>query len=101
MHEKHAEMLCYKNQSPAPSSLKLHGSHLLVSNDLVPEQHTIRLDHFLKLTGIADTGGHAKLLIQNGEVLVNGQVETRRRRKLVEGDIVHFAGNDYPLEKIE
>ena len=55
----------------------------------------MRLDHFLKLNGIAATGGHAKLLIQGGEVIVDGQVETRRRRKLVNGNTVHVGGKDY------
>ena len=52
----------------------------------------ICLDQFLKLQGIADTGGQAKLMIQGGEVKVNGEIETRRRRKLVSGDIVEIAG---------
>ena len=49
---------------------------------------SIRLDQFLKLTGLFDTGGQAKLAVQAGEVLVNGVVETRRRRQLQPGDIV-------------
>lgn len=53
-----------------------------------PPPESIRLDQFLKLSGIAHTGGHAKLLIQQGEVSVNGQLETRRRRKLVLGDVI-------------
>ena len=48
----------------------------------------IRLDNFLKFQGIAPTGGFAKLLIQSGEVSVNGEVETRRRRKLIPGDTI-------------
>jgi len=52
----------------------------------------IRLDQFLKLSGIAQTGGHAKLLIQEGEVMVNGEVELRRRRKLNAGDVVKVSG---------
>ena len=48
----------------------------------------IKLDSFLKFVGIAPTGGQAKLMIQNGEVLVNDMVETRRGRKLVSGDRV-------------
>jgi ribosome-associated protein len=48
---------------------------------------TIDLDQFLKTCGVA-TGGQAKLLIQGGSVLVNGEIETRRRRKLREGDEV-------------
>lgn len=50
----------------------------------------IRLDQFLKLQGLVGTGGQAKLLIQDGQVLVNGEVETRRRRKLHEGDLVEL-----------
>ena len=48
---------------------------------------TIRLDQFLQGCGVA-TGGQAKRLIQAGEVLVNEQVETRRKKKLVVGDEV-------------
>ena len=46
------------------------------------------LGQALKVTGIAGTGGEAKVLIQHGEVLVNGEVEERRGRKLREGDVV-------------
>lgn len=46
------------------------------------------LGQALKVTGIAGTGGEAKVLIQLGEVLVNGEVEERRSRKLQEGDVV-------------
>ena len=52
----------------------------------------IRLDHFLQACGV-ETGGQAKLLIQAGEILVNGEVETRRRKKLFEGDEVEFNGD--------
>lgn len=48
---------------------------------------TIHLDQFLKTCGVA-TGGQAKRLIQGGEVLVNDEVETRRRRQLKVGDEV-------------
>lgn len=62
------------------------------------EIETIRLDQFLKLTGAVPTGGHAKQAIQNGDVLVNGTVETRRRRQLKDGDRVDFAGETYIVE---
>jgi len=48
---------------------------------------TIRLDQFLQGCGVA-TGGQAKRLIQSGEILVNEQVETRRKKKLFVGDEV-------------
>lgn len=59
-----------------------------------PAGDPIRLDQFLKFSGVAETGGHAKLLIQNGEVEVNGEVETRRRRKLLAGDVVAVGENE-------
>lgn len=46
------------------------------------------LGQALKIWGLVGTGGEAKVLIQFGEVLVNGEVETRRGRKLREGDVV-------------
>ena len=55
----------------------------------------LRLDTFLKLCGIADTGGFAKRLIQDGYVEVNGEVETRRRRKLSVGDVVRFEDHEF------
>ncbi len=62
------------------------------------DEQTIRLDHFLKLAGAVGTGGEAKLLIQNGEVLLNGKPETRRRKKLQLGDTVEVNGDEYKLE---
>jgi len=53
---------------------------------------TIRLGQFMKLAGLVLSGGQAKHLIQGGEVLVNGRVETHRSRKLVPGDTVTFGG---------
>jgi ribosome-associated protein len=52
------------------------------------QEPTIRLGQFLKLTGLVATGGEAKNLIQSGAVLVNDQVETRRKRQLHDGDAV-------------
>ena len=59
---------------------------------------TIQLDQFMKLTGMVSTGGHAKLVIQGGEVLVNGVVETRRKKKLKPGDEVTFEGQTRVVE---
>jgi ribosome-associated protein len=50
----------------------------------------IRLDSFLKLCDAVQTGGHAKLIIQNGEVRVNGEICTQRGRKLRPGDEAEF-----------
>ena len=48
----------------------------------------IALGQALKAANIVGSGGEAKILIQTGEVLVNGEVETRRGRKLQRGDVV-------------
>ena len=48
----------------------------------------IRLDALLKLSGAADTGGMAKVMVQSGEVLVNGEICTMRGKKLRGGDTV-------------
>jgi len=52
----------------------------------------ISLNDFIKTSGLVGTGGQAKLLIQGGDVVVNGEVETRRRRKLWPGDTVSLLG---------
>ena len=53
----------------------------------------IRLGQFLKLAGLADDGGHAKELLEAGEVTVNGRAEDRRGSQLHSGDVVAVAGN--------
>lgn len=58
----------------------------------------VRLDDFLKREGLVGTGGEAKVLIQAGEVIVNGEVDTRRRKQLHDGDVVTFGGTDYPVD---
>lgn len=58
---------------------------------------TIHLDQFLKLTGLVGTGGQAKVVIQAGEVTVNGEVETRRRKQLRAGDVVVYAGEEFEV----
>ena len=55
-------------------------------------EETIKLEQFLKLAQVTPTGGQAKLLIQSGQVRVNGVVETRRGRKLRPGDRVEVGG---------
>jgi ribosome-associated protein len=59
----------------------------------VPVRETpIRLGQFLKLAGFAEHGAHAKELLEDGEVQVNGRVETRRGAQLTLGDVVALDG---------
>lgn len=60
-------------------------------------RRTIELQQFLKWQGLVPSGGQAKVLIQSGRVRVNGQVETRRSRKLVDGDVVTIDGASHTV----
>jgi ribosome-associated protein len=55
-------------------------------------QEFIELNKMLKLLGLVETGGEANIMIESGEVTVNGEVETRKRKKLRSGENVNFAG---------
>jgi len=59
----------------------------------------IKLDSYLKLINEVSSGGEAKMLIGSGEVLVNGEVEQRRGRKLTAGDQVDVNGKRYFVER--
>jgi len=59
---------------------------------------TIQLDQFMKLVGMVSTGGQAKVVIQAGEVLLNGVIETRRKKKLKSGDEVRFQNRTIVVE---
>ncbi len=48
----------------------------------------IELIALLKATGIAETGGHAKHIVEAGEIIRNGEVEFRKRAKLIPGDVI-------------
>ena len=61
----------------------------------------IKLDQFLKFLGIAQTGGQAKHMIVDGEVQVNGTVETRRGKKLVTGDKVTVGTQTFEVGDLE
>lgn len=61
----------------------------------------IKLDSFLKAVNAAASGGEAKVLITEGCVSVNGEVEVRRGRKLRPGDYVELEGRRYTVEQGE
>jgi ribosome-associated protein len=58
----------------------------------------IKLDSYLKAESLVSSGGEAKLLISEGLILVNGERETRRGRKLYPGDKVELEGKVYTVE---
>lgn len=57
----------------------------------------IRLDSALKLAGFVSTGGHAKIVIQNGEVKVNDEVCTMRGKKLRSKDMAEYDGKKFVI----
>ena len=65
---------------------------------MAQSEPVIQLDQFMKITGMVSTGGQAKLVIQGGEVMLNGEVETRRKKKLKHGDKVTFEGETLLVE---
>ena len=58
----------------------------------------VELYKILKFEGMVASGGEAKLVIAGGRVLVNGKVETRKRKKIVAGDIIAFGGETIRIE---
>lgn len=60
--------------------------------DVTVDRLPIRLGQFLKFAGLLDTGADAKEAVESGEVVVNGDVETRRGRRLEAGDVVRVGG---------
>ncbi len=73
---------------------------------VVPKKHQdfilkgdyIRLDDLLKNASVVNTGGHAKIVIQEGEVKVNGEVCTMRGKKLRSGDNAEYEGVIYDVK---
>ena len=57
----------------------------------------VELYKILKFEGVVSSGGEAKSVIGEGQVLVNGLIETRKRKKILSGDIVEFEGEKYKI----
>jgi len=71
---------------PLPKQMLAMQNYDLQDYDFIP------LNDLLKKLHLVGTGGEANIRITNGEVLVNGELETRKRRKLRTGDVVEFDG---------
>ena len=59
----------------------------------------IKLDSFLKGVNVVGSGGEAKIIIAEGQVMVNSETETRRGRKLYPGDRVTLGGHEFTVER--
>jgi len=60
--------------------------------DVYLESEPVELHKILKFEGMVPSGGVAKMAIESGDVLVNGEVETRKRKKMMAGDVIEFNG---------
>jgi len=60
--------------------------------DVILKTQPVELYKILKFEGLVPSGGSAKLVIESGDVKVNGEVETRKRKKIVAGDVIEFNG---------
>ena len=66
---------------------------------IVLREDYIKLGQALKAAGLVESGVEAKIVILDGEVLVNGQTELQRGKKLYDGDVVSFRGEEIEIVK--
>jgi ribosome-associated protein len=62
------------------------------------EGEYIELIQLLKAIGLANTGGHAKMIVDQEMVIRNGEIETRKRAKIIAGDVIEITDNKIILE---
>ena len=67
-------------------------------NSITIRDEFIRLGQAMKLAGLVDNGSQAKEVIQNGEVSVNGETDPRRGRKLRDGDVFSWNGQEVRVQ---
>lgn len=70
------------------------------AREVLLSREPVELFKVLKFEALVNSGGQAKLVIADGQVQVNGEVETRKRRKLVGGDLVEFNGERLLLKLV-
>jgi ribosome-associated protein len=66
---------------------------------VVIHREPVELYKILKFEGLVASGGEAKMVIAEGYVTVNGEVETRKRKKIVAGDVIGFGGETFSVER--
>ncbi len=68
-------------------------------NTIKVKEDYIKLGQAIKAAGMVESGVEAKIVIQDGQVKVNGQVETQRGKKLVGGELIEYNGLTLKIEK--
>jgi ribosome-associated protein len=69
--------------------------------EVVITREPVELYKLLKFEGMVSSGGEAKSVISDGQVLVNAEIETRKRKKIVSGDIVEFGDEKIRVRLIQ
>jgi len=72
-------------------------SQVSINMEHILKGEFIELIKLLKFSGLVSTGGEAKIVVDEGEVKLNGQTEFRRRAKLKRGDVIEFRGEKITL----
>lgn len=67
-------------------------------NTIEINHQPVELFKILKFEGLVESGGMAKTLIADGHVKVNGEVETQKRKKIVDGDVIEFDGSQFAIK---
>jgi ribosome-associated protein len=66
--------------------------------DVEITREPVELYKILKFEGLVENGGAAKAVIDDGQVFVNGEIETRKRKKIVSGDIIEFGDEKFRIQ---
>jgi ribosome-associated protein len=66
--------------------------------ELEISEEPIELYKILKLDNMVNSGGEAKYVISEGQVIINGKVETRKRKKIFSGDVVEFGKEEIRIQ---
>jgi ribosome-associated protein len=69
--------------------------------DIEINKEPVELYKILKFESMVSSGGEAKTVIADGRVLVNGTIETRKRKKIISGDTIEFANNKFRINLVE
>jgi ribosome-associated protein len=65
---------------------------------VIINREPVELFKLLKFEGLVSSGGEAKVMVANGMVKLNGQIELQKRKKVVSGDVIEFNGQSMTLE---
>ena len=78
----------------------MKGHFVITMREVEITKEPVELYKILKFEGMASSGGEAKLVIEQGQVIVNGSIETRKRKKIVSGDIIEYGDDKIRIQLV-